>query len=204
MKKLFCVVLVFWVLLGTAAAYNGNTIVYVTNSGSKYHQEWCSYLKSSNAISLENAINQGYTPCSRCNPPYLDLSTSSSGGTFVRIAPDVPTPESRYAQLKREMEEQKITELETELWEKQLQLDKERARVKEVNFELKDTKEKLKQAQDDAQKAQSELEKLKRTLHLWGVCGIVIGIPVMALFIWQICWKRAKADLDRLVEAEVL
>lgn len=43
-------------------------IVYITNTGSKYHRSWCSYLKSSNPITKEQAIEKGYTPCSRCNP----------------------------------------------------------------------------------------------------------------------------------------
>lgn len=46
-----------------------STTVYVTNTGNKYHRSGCSYLrKSSNAISKDAAISQGYTPCSRCNP----------------------------------------------------------------------------------------------------------------------------------------
>ena len=43
-------------------------IVYVTDSGTKYHRSWCSYLKSSNPITKEEAIEEGYFPCSRCNP----------------------------------------------------------------------------------------------------------------------------------------
>ena len=43
--------------------------VYVTDTGDKYHREGCSYLLSSNPITLRQAINRGYTPCSRCNPP---------------------------------------------------------------------------------------------------------------------------------------
>lgn len=42
--------------------------VYVTDTGSKYHRADCSYLKSSHAISLEDALARGYTACSRCNP----------------------------------------------------------------------------------------------------------------------------------------
>lgn len=42
--------------------------VYVTATGSKYHRAGCSYLKSSRAISLSDAIAAGYTPCSRCKP----------------------------------------------------------------------------------------------------------------------------------------
>lgn len=45
--------------------------VYVTNTGKKYHRAGCSYLKkSSNPMSLSSAKAAGYTPCSRCNPPY--------------------------------------------------------------------------------------------------------------------------------------
>lgn len=43
--------------------------VYVTASGSKYHKEGCSYLNGDySAVSLERAIEEGYTPCSRCYP----------------------------------------------------------------------------------------------------------------------------------------
>lgn len=44
--------------------------VYITETGEKYHQSGCQYLKKSKiAIDLEKAKSQGYTPCSRCNPP---------------------------------------------------------------------------------------------------------------------------------------
>lgn len=47
-----------------------STTVYITETGSKYHRAGCSYLKKSCiSISLSNAKAQGYTPCSRCNPP---------------------------------------------------------------------------------------------------------------------------------------
>lgn len=43
--------------------------VYITNTGEKYHREGCQYLRQSQiAISKSDAINQGYTPCSKCNP----------------------------------------------------------------------------------------------------------------------------------------
>lgn len=41
--------------------------VYVTDTGEKYHRYGCHYLRAScNAISLSDAQNQGYTPCSYC------------------------------------------------------------------------------------------------------------------------------------------
>lgn len=40
---------------------------YVTNSGTKYHKENCSYLKkSATKLTVSQAKSSGYTPCSRC------------------------------------------------------------------------------------------------------------------------------------------
>ncbi|MDR1043314.1 MAG: MBL fold metallo-hydrolase [Clostridiales Family XIII bacterium] len=45
-------------------------VVYVTNTGGKYHVDGCRYLKKSKIeISLSHAKNQGYEPCSVCHPP---------------------------------------------------------------------------------------------------------------------------------------
>lgn len=45
-------------------------IVYVTRTGEKYHRESCSYLRQSKIeTTLSEAIEDGYTPCSRCHPP---------------------------------------------------------------------------------------------------------------------------------------
>lgn len=54
----------------TTVPKNSDSItVYITKTGSKYHQGWCSYLSHSKiSISKQSAISQGYTPCSRCNP----------------------------------------------------------------------------------------------------------------------------------------
>lgn len=44
-------------------------IVYITDTGTKYHRNSCSYLRQSKIqIDESKAIRQGYTPCSRCNP----------------------------------------------------------------------------------------------------------------------------------------
>ena len=41
--------------------------VYITNTGEKYHRDGCQYLRKSKiAISLDDAIDSGYTACSRC------------------------------------------------------------------------------------------------------------------------------------------
>lgn len=44
--------------------------VHITKTGEKYHSAGCQYLRKSDIpISLSNAKNQGYTPCSKCSPP---------------------------------------------------------------------------------------------------------------------------------------
>jgi micrococcal nuclease len=49
---------------------SGGVTVYVTESGTKYHQAGCRYLsKSKIAISLQEAKAQGHEPCSVCKPP---------------------------------------------------------------------------------------------------------------------------------------
>jgi micrococcal nuclease len=55
-----------------AAGQTGEQIVFVTNSGEKYHQENCSALRrSKNALSLGDAVRSGYEPCGICKPPVL-------------------------------------------------------------------------------------------------------------------------------------
>jgi len=47
-----------------------NVTVYITKTGSKYHFNGCQYLRRSKIpTTLDNALNRGYTPCSRCNSP---------------------------------------------------------------------------------------------------------------------------------------
>lgn len=44
-------------------------VVYITNSGEKYHRDGCRYLRKSQIeISREDAIAQGYEPCKVCKP----------------------------------------------------------------------------------------------------------------------------------------
>ena len=59
---------------GLAAAATGATsgdpIVYITQTGTKYHRDGCRYLGHSKiAIRLSVAKARGYTPCSVCDPP---------------------------------------------------------------------------------------------------------------------------------------
>ncbi|MDR1099545.1 MAG: thermonuclease family protein [Treponema sp.] len=77
-------------LLSQAAG--GETAVYVTNTGEKYHRENCRSLRRSKiALSLEDAVKSGYSPCSTCKPPELSgdavAALSRSGGLYrVNVA----------------------------------------------------------------------------------------------------------------------
>jgi competence protein ComEC len=54
----------------TPSTNNQDTIVYITDSGTKYHTASCRTLKKSkHAISLKDAKAKGYTTCSICHPP---------------------------------------------------------------------------------------------------------------------------------------
>ena len=47
-----------------------SVIVYVTQYGKKYHSYGCASLwNSCYELPLEDAVSQGYEPCSRCSPP---------------------------------------------------------------------------------------------------------------------------------------
>ena len=53
----------------TSQSKDNEYTVYITNTGSKYHRDGCRYLSRSKiAISKSDAISEGYTPCSVCNP----------------------------------------------------------------------------------------------------------------------------------------
>lgn len=56
----------------TTPLVSGDTIVYVTRTGSKYHRDGCSSLSRSKIeITLKEAVEEGYEPCKRCKPPRL-------------------------------------------------------------------------------------------------------------------------------------
>lgn len=53
----------------TSGSTNKGSVVYITETGSKYHRYGCQYLKDSCIeISLDEAKEQGYEPCKRCKP----------------------------------------------------------------------------------------------------------------------------------------
>ena len=49
---------------------NADVTVHITKTGTKYHAAGCRYLKDSDIeVSLSEAKDRGYTPCSVCKPP---------------------------------------------------------------------------------------------------------------------------------------
>ncbi len=51
-----------------------DSIVYITRTGKKYHTGDCRYLsKSKIPITIKEAIQRGYTPCSVCSPPIIEI-----------------------------------------------------------------------------------------------------------------------------------
>ncbi len=57
-------------VLSPLATDKSQITVYVTRTGEKYHRDGCRYLRKSQIpMSLKDAIQSGYTPCSICNPP---------------------------------------------------------------------------------------------------------------------------------------
>lgn len=89
---LLVVGMVFSLPLTTFAA-SGNTTVYVTRTGEKYHSNGCQYLRKSKiAISLQDAVNSGYDACSRCDPPIL---TASAPAPAPQPATPSPTQQTQ-------------------------------------------------------------------------------------------------------------
>lgn len=72
----------------------GNDVVYITDTGKKYHAANCSSLrKSKHAITLANAKASGYTPCSKClGGTSVSASTSTSAGTPAASANTAAVP----------------------------------------------------------------------------------------------------------------
>jgi hypothetical protein len=74
---------------------SGDTTVYVTKTGTKYHQAGCSSLsRSAIPMRLDDAVRR-YGPCSRCRPPVTGVSPSGPGKMpFADAAPARPTADT--------------------------------------------------------------------------------------------------------------
>ena len=71
------IVAVIFLIIGTVVINESflkeeQGLVYVTNTGEKYHSYDCHYLKSVNAIGKNEAEKRGYAECSYCNGKYAE------------------------------------------------------------------------------------------------------------------------------------
>lgn len=66
---------------------NGESVVYITNTGECYHQGRCHTLRHSKiATTLEDAFNDGYRQCGICVPPRLKTGESLYDTNAEKIA----------------------------------------------------------------------------------------------------------------------
>ena len=73
MKRVIAVALILALIAFSLFAQESDEfeeiIVYITNTGTKYHRETCNSLRRSKIpITLEQAIERGYEPCRNCKP----------------------------------------------------------------------------------------------------------------------------------------
>ena len=69
MKKLTKYLLLLAVLIVFLAKTADAQVVYITKTGTKYHEETCRYLSHSKyPVSLVNAKERSYEPCKVCRP----------------------------------------------------------------------------------------------------------------------------------------
>lgn len=79
-KVILCIAVLFCFVTVSPASYadNSNTEVHVTYTGDCYHKAGCGSLRSDIPVTLRYAAENGYLPCSRCNPPRPDFEYSSN------------------------------------------------------------------------------------------------------------------------------
>ncbi len=66
----------------TAYAASGDTVVYITKTGECYHTSKCSSLKKSKIqTTMQEAVNKGLRPCSKCKPGSIDGASTTTAST---------------------------------------------------------------------------------------------------------------------------
>ena len=98
MKKLISTIVAVILIASmsiTSLAASGDTTVYITRTGEKYHLGSCSYLRQSKIpIALADAVNMGYTACSRCDPPALTAQAPAETPAAAASAPSQAVSQS--------------------------------------------------------------------------------------------------------------
>jgi hypothetical protein len=92
--KVICNFLLWAIVTGCSSSQTEAQTVYITKSGQKYHSANCRHIRNSgNPISLSKAQDQGYTPCSLCQP--LTTKGDSSSINKLLSTPKVKVNPSR-------------------------------------------------------------------------------------------------------------
>ena len=157
-------------------AYNGDVIVYVTDTGECYHRDGCTYLKSKRPITLERA-DRMYYACSRCDPP--------------RLGEDSSNDTDRYYSYEERQEMEREAKLEEERQEK-LIAEEERIRREQ---EKKQQEEEL-----EAKKAR-EKEKAKTVIQV--VTPIIIITIIIFAVRGAMCRKQAHREHEARCRGEL-
>ena len=85
-KRHFAVVTAILIVVGTfitgdikVIAASGDTTVYITKTGEKYHADGCRSLsKSKIETTLQSAVDRGYEACKVCKPPKLNAASATT------------------------------------------------------------------------------------------------------------------------------
>ena len=93
-KRNLAVITAFLMVVGTfitsdikVSAAGGDTTVYITKTGEKYHSDGCGSLsKSKIATTLQDAVDKGYEACKKCKPPKLDSTSQAAAPQANAVA----------------------------------------------------------------------------------------------------------------------
>jgi hypothetical protein len=79
--------------IGNLHSQSADNIVYITKSGTKYHQGNCRYLKSSKIETDCSALSAKYSACSVCRPD-CNLESTPAENPSIHTAPADESSES--------------------------------------------------------------------------------------------------------------
>lgn len=194
--KLFIIIcLVAFVFSFVVAAASGDTIVYITNTGEKYHSYGCQYLrKSCIQITLSSAALSGYGRCSKCSPPVLAQSELEENSQSQKITSDLMEQIMQQAIAQDEA----LKEMTADAYASETAIRKaiEKVRAEEQENKEKAIKEAVAQSELEAEiqlnetveriqkEHEAELKEIKRSYRnsmIWVLC--LMGIAVLILLV---------------------
>ena len=191
--KLFSAALIFAFLFAfVVAAATGDTIVYITNTGEKYHSYGCQYLrKSCIEITLSSAVSSGYGRCSKCRPPILEESASPSSGDWMEQARENAKEQDQEAVEPK----QKVTYGSSGVSETEMKKAVEEAREEERAEKDEAVKDAVAKAELDAEIYLNQVvEDLQRD-NIENIVACIAGTVILFAIVWLVT-KRKLQDKD--------